>query len=71
MDRPHTDDYKNGYNDCVEKMISYINQEIHNTKSGETSVNDVLRMMRRYVLDTSFQRHQSQSSSLETIAVTL
>lgn len=48
------DDYKNAYNDCVERMITLINQEIHNTKSGDTSVNDVLRLLRRNILDTAF-----------------
>lgn len=47
-------DWLNGYNNCVEKIIDLLNQEIVASKSGDDSVNDVMRRVRKHVLDSSF-----------------
>lgn len=49
-------EHKNGYNECVEKMLNLIQQEIAVSKNGETSINDHLRNLRRAILDTAYHR---------------
>jgi hypothetical protein len=49
-------EHKNGYNECVEKMLNLVQQEIAAPKNGETSINDHLRNLRRAILDTAFTR---------------
>lgn len=55
-----THDYMQGYNDCVEKIIQLINVAVVEIKSGETSINDTLRLLRQKILDHSFQEIQRQ-----------
>lgn len=59
-----SDDYKNGYNECVEKMIQLLNQALVNQRSGDTSINDELRLIRRHILNSSFQDQQRQQGNL-------
>ena len=52
-------DYMNGYNYCIEQILRLINSELHNSKSGDTSINDALRFLRREILDTAYREFKS------------
>lgn len=49
-------DYKNGYNDCAERMVQVLNQEMIAKRTGYESINDVLLVLRRHILQSAFYK---------------
>lgn len=47
-------DYMNGFNSCVELIINIITGIIKKEKSGDVSINDVLRLLRSEILKQAF-----------------
>lgn len=56
-----TNDYKNGYNDCVEKTTNMLTQMIRSTEdTSDMSLNDMLRLIRQRIWDDAFNGDKPQ-----------
>ena len=51
-------DYKNGYNSAIEMMMKILNDALNMSKSGEQSINDLIRHCRCEILMTQFNNQQ-------------